>query len=170
MASVCRKLREHVDVPIIMLTARTEEADRVLGLEGGADDYVSKPFSARELVARIRSQARRIRGKSSPVAQRIELGSLVVDPTTMTVTFEGNELQLTTHEFQLLRALTERPGRVFTRERLLELTQGTSADAFDRSIDVLVSRLRVKLGDDARNPTLLKTVRGVGYVWAYAVR
>jgi DNA-binding response OmpR family regulator len=161
---VCRKLRERVDVPIIMVTARTEEADRVVGLEGGADDYVSKPFSTRELLARIRAQARRARGRSGPRPDRLQLGSLVVDASAMTASFRGRSLVLTTLEFAVLRALAERAGRVLSREQLLQLVHASGDEAFDRSIDVHVSRLRQKLGDDPRNPRLLKTVRGLGYL------
>jgi DNA-binding response OmpR family regulator len=161
---VCRALRERVDVPIVMVTARTEEADRVLGLEGGADDYVAKPFSSRELLARIRAQARRARGKAGPPQGRVQVGDLIVDPATMTATLDGELLALTTFEFALLRVLAERSGRVLTREQLLELLHGNAEESFDRSIDVHVSRLRHKLGDDPRNPRRLKTVRGVGYV------
>jgi two-component system OmpR family response regulator len=161
---VCRALRARIDVPIIMVTARTEEADRVLGLEGGADDYVPKPFSSRELLARIRAQARRARGRSGPPQQRVQVGSIIVDASSMTATLAGVLLVLTTFEFALLRVLAERAGRVLSREQLLELVHGSADDAFDRSIDVHVSRLRQKLGDDPRNPRLLKTVRGVGYV------
>lgn len=161
---VCRKVRERLDVPIVMVTARTEEADRVLGLEGGADDYVSKPFSSRELLARLRAQARRARGKSGPPNPIIHVGALVVDGATMTATLAERTLALTTYEFGLLRALAERAGRVLSREQLLELVQGSADEAFDRSIDVHVSRLRQKLGDDPRNPRLLKTIRGVGYM------
>jgi DNA-binding response OmpR family regulator len=149
-----------------MVTARTEEADRVMGLEGGADDYVPKPFSSRELLARIRAQARRARGRSGPATTRIEIAGIVVDAATMTVTLRGKTLGLTTFEFALLRALAERAGHVLSRERLLEIVHGTADEAFDRSIDVHVSRLRHKLGDDPRSPRLLKTVRGVGYVLA----
>ncbi len=161
---VCRKLRQRADVPVIMVTARTEEADRVMGLEGGADDYVSKPFSSRELLARGRAQARRARGKVGPDSPRIEVGDLVVDSVTMTATLKGRRLELTSYEFALLRALAERPGRVLGREQLLELMHGSAEDAFDRSIDVHVSRLRHKLEEDPRSPRLLKTIRGVGYV------
>ena len=161
--AVCRALRERIDSPIIMVTARTEEADRVMGLEGGADDYVSKPFSSRELLARIRAQARRGRGQSGPQASRTEVGKLVVDAATMTAQMNGQPLSLTTHEFALLKVLAERAGRVLNREQLLVLLHGSADDAFDRSIDVHVSRLRAKLGDDPRHPRLLKTVRGVGY-------
>jgi two-component system OmpR family response regulator len=161
---VCRELRERLDVPIIMLTARKEEADRVVGLEGGADDYVVKPFSPRELLARIRAHVRRVRGKAGPTRQRVDLGDLTVDSSTMTATLRGAPLALTTFEFTLLRVLAERSGRVLTREQILELVHGSSEDSFDRSIDVHISRLRHKLGDSPRNPRRLKTVRGVGYV------
>ena len=163
---VCRRLRERVSVPIIMVTARGEEADRVMGLEGGADDYVSKPFSSRELLARIRAHARRARGKTGPASPRIELGALVVDSVTMTATLRGVRLALTTHEFALLRVLAERAGRVLAREQLLELVHGSAEDAFDRSIDVHISRLRHKLETDPKNPQYLKTIRGVGYMLA----
>ncbi|MDP8998843.1 MAG: response regulator transcription factor, partial [Myxococcota bacterium] len=163
---VCRALRERMDVPIIMVTARTEEADRVMGLEGGADDYVSKPFSSRELLARIRAQARRARGQVGPAKTSVQAGDIAVDSGTMTATLKGELLVLTTFEFTLLRVLVERAGCVLSRERLLELLHGSADEAFDRSIDVHVSRLRHKLGDDPRNPLRLKTVRGVGYILA----
>jgi DNA-binding response OmpR family regulator len=161
---VCRELRERVDVPILMVTARTEEADRVMGLEGGADDYISKPFSVRELLARIRAQARRARGRAGPRAVRMDVGDLSVDTGTMTATLAGKALVLTSFEFALLRVFAERAGRVLSREQLLELVHGAADEAFDRSIDVHISRLRTKLGDDSRNPRWLKTVRGAGYM------
>jgi len=161
---VCRQLRSRTDVAIIMVTARTEEADRVLGLEGGADDYVAKPFQSRELLARIRAQARRARGDAGPRPERIELGTLVIDSTTMQVTVGGKPISLTTSEFALLHALAQRPGRVLGREQLLQLLHGSSEEAFDRSIDVVVSRLRHKVEDDPRNPRMLKTIRGAGYM------
>jgi DNA-binding response OmpR family regulator len=161
---ICRSLRARIDVPIVMVTARTEEADRVMGLEGGADDYVTKPFSSRELLARVRAQARRGRGQAGPRAERIDLGEIVIDSATQSASLRGAALSLTTLEFDLLRVFAERPGRVLTREQLLELVHGSSDDAFDRSIDVHVSRLRGKLHDDPRNPKLLKTIRGVGYM------
>jgi len=134
--SVCRQLRNRTDVPILVLTARDEEADRVLGLESGADDYIVKPFSSRELLARVRAQVRRARGRVGPEAQRLQVGPLCL----------------------------EHAGRVLGREQLMCLARGTPDQAFDRSIDVQISRLRAKLHDDPRNPSLLKTVRGVGYV------
>ena len=164
--AVCRELRQRCHVPIIMVTARGEEADRVLGLEGGADDYVAKPFQSRELVARIRAQARRARGETGPKASRIAVGNLAIDAGSMTATRDGQPIQLTTIEFQLLHALAQRVGRVLDREQLLQLLHGSSDEAFDRSIDVLVSRLRAKIEDDPRSPKLLKTVRGVGYMLA----
>jgi DNA-binding response OmpR family regulator len=163
---VCRALRERIDVPIVMLTARGEEADRVLGLEGGADDYVPKPFSSRELLARLRAQARRARGAAGPRTTRLEVGDLVIDASSMTATLSGKPLGLTTFEFALVRTLAERPGRVLTREQLLQHVHGIGDEAFDRSIDVHVSRLRSKLGDDPRNPKMLKTIRGIGYMLA----
>jgi DNA-binding response OmpR family regulator len=161
---VCRQLRARTDVAIIMVTARTEEADRVLGLEGGADDYVAKPFQSRELLARIRAQARRARGDAGPRPERIAVGNLVIDTTMMQVTVDGKPISLTTSEFALLHALAQRPGRVLGREQLLQLLHGSSEEAFDRSIDVVVSRLRHKVEDDPRNPRMLKTIRGAGYM------
>jgi DNA-binding response OmpR family regulator len=164
---VCRQIRLRSDVPIIMLTARGEEADRVLGLENGADDYVAKPFSSRELLARIRAQARRARGYAGPqAASPIRRGGLVLDPSALTASLHGREIHLTSYEFNLLRVLAERAGRVLTREQLLDLVKGNAEEAFDRSIDVHVSRLRQKLEDDPRHPRLLKTVRGSGYLLA----
>lgn len=161
---VCRMLRERLDVPIIMVTARNEEADRVMGLEGGADDYVVKPFSSRELLARIHAQVRRASGKAGPPAARTHVGDLVLDAATMTAELRGEPLPLTTLEFSLLKALAERAGRVLAREQLLSLLHGSADLAFDRSIDVHISRLRHKLGDDPKSPRILKTIRGVGYM------
>jgi len=163
---VCRQLRSRTDVPILMVTARGEEADRVLGLEVGADDYVTKPFSPRELLARIRATVRRVRGQAGPAQQTIQVGGLVLDPQRMTVLLDGKAVEVTAYEFSILRALAQRPGRVLSREQLLDLAKGSAELSFDRSIDVHVSRLRAKLGDDSRNPKILKTVRGAGYLLA----
>ncbi|MEI7706191.1 MAG: response regulator transcription factor [Deltaproteobacteria bacterium] len=163
---VCRELRARSDVPIVILTARGEEADRVAGLELGADDYVAKPYSPRELLARIRSVVRRARGQAGPAVKVIRVGKLVLDPGTRRATADGQELSLTGYEFSLLYALASRAGRVLSREQLIELAGGNAEEAFDRSIDVHVSRLRQKLGDDSRGPRLLKTVRGAGYLLA----
>lgn len=166
--AICREIRSRSDVPIIILTARGEEADRVLGLELGADDYLAKPFSPRELLARIRALLRRTRGQAGPSTRPIEVGPLRIDPGAHVATLDGKELELTSYEFNLLRVFAERAGRVLTREQLLDLVKGSAEEAFDRSIDVHVSRLRQKLGDDARHPRWLKTVRGVGYLFAAA--
>ena len=163
---VTRELRARTDVPIVMVTARGEEADRVLGLEVGADDYITKPFSPRELLARIRATVRRTRGQAGPAQQTIQVGGLSLDPARMTVTLDGKAIEVTAYEFSILRALASRPGRVLSREQLLDVAKGSAELSFDRSIDVHVSRLRAKLGDDSRNPKLLKTVRGVGYLLA----
>jgi DNA-binding response OmpR family regulator len=161
---VCRELRRSTDVPVIMVTAREEEADRVIGLDAGADDYVVKPFSSRELLARLQAHVRRARGQVGPHQRNVSAGELVLEPARLRATLAGRELPLTSYEFALLLALTERAGRVLSREQLLDLTRGSAEDAMDRSIDVHISRLRQKLGDDAKRPRLLKTVRGAGYV------
>jgi two-component system OmpR family response regulator len=161
---VCRELRERSDVPVILLTARGEEADRVMGLEIGADDYLPKPFSSRELLARIGAVVRRARGKVGPGKKTVKVGELWVDTSAHRATLRGRELPLTSYEFSILRVLAERAGRVLSREQLMELAKGSAEESFDRSIDVHVSRLRQKLGDDSRR--LLKTVRGVGYLLA----
>jgi two-component system OmpR family response regulator len=163
---VCRQLRQRLDVPIIMVTARREDADKVLGLESGADDYVTKPFSPIELVSRIRAVVRRHRGQAGPGQKVLRVGGLLLEPSSLRATLDGRELGLTSYEFSLLRVLAERPGRALSREQLLDLAKGNAEDAFDRTIDVQVSRLRAKLGDDARQPKLLKTVRGFGYMLA----
>jgi DNA-binding response OmpR family regulator len=163
---VCRELRTRSDVPIIMVTARGEEIDRVIGLETGADDYLPKPYSSRELVARIRAQVRRARGHAGPSTQPIQAGRLQLDPRSLTATLDGKALALTSYEFTLLRALAERAGRVLSREQILDLVKGSADEVFDRSIDVHIFRLRQKLEEDPRNPKLLKTVRGAGYMLA----
>jgi two-component system response regulator RstA len=167
---VCRRLRQHSDVPIIMITARGEEADRVLGLELGADDYLAKPFSPRELLARVRALVRRARGRVGPRVQTLTVGDLMLDPGARTAALGGVPVPLTGYEFSLLYALVERAGRVLSREQLMELARGSAEEAFDRSIDVHISRLRQKLGDDSRHPTRIKTVRGVGYQYVAEAR
>jgi two-component system, OmpR family, response regulator len=163
---VCREVRARSDVPIIVLTARGEEADRVMGLELGADDYLAKPYSPRELLARIRAVTRRAKGRAGPAQGVVRVGSLHLDPAARTVALEGRPVHLTGYEFALLEALARRAGRILTREQLMELARGSAEEAFDRSIDVHVSRLRQKLGDDPKRPRLIKTVRGSGYVLA----
>ncbi|HET7755177.1 MAG TPA: response regulator transcription factor [Anaeromyxobacteraceae bacterium] len=164
--TVCRELRARSDVPIVVLTARGEEADRVMGLELGADDYLAKPFAPRELLARIRAVVRRARGLAGPRVKVVTVGELVVDPGARRATLAGRDVLLTGYEFSLLLALAERAGRVLSREQLMELARGSAEDAFDRSIDVHVSHLRQKLGDDPKRPHIIKTVRGAGYVLA----
>jgi DNA-binding response OmpR family regulator len=163
---VCHEIRSRSDVPVVMLTARGEEADRVMGLEIGADDYIAKPFSSRELLARIRAQVRRARGGSGPRAEVLAVGPLRIDAASRSVTLRNRTVNVTSYEFAILRALAERPGRVLSREQILDLARGNSEETFDRSIDVHVSRLRQKLESDPRHPSLLKTIRGLGYMLA----
>jgi DNA-binding response OmpR family regulator len=161
---VTRRLRRDSDVAILMLTARTSESDKLLGLELGADDYVTKPFSTAELVARARALLRRASGT---VRERVlELGALQIDPARRQVLRHGEPVTLTTLEFDLLYFLASRPGRVFTREALLEQVWGTDRVVDDRSIDSLVSRLRRKLEDDPGTPRYVQTVWGAGYRFA----
>ncbi len=162
---VCKELRTRSVVPILMITARSEEADRVIGLELGADDYLGKPFSAREMLARVRALVRRARGHLGPDAGVVRVGPLELRPGSMALTSAGRDVALTSYEFAILRVLAERHGRVLSREQIMELVKGTCDDAFDRSIDVRISRIRQKLGDQG---TLIKTVRGVGYMLAHA--
>ena len=161
---VCRKLRQHSDVPIVMLTARGDEADRIVGLELGADDYLAKPFSPRELVARLRAVLRR---REAPRATPLlRFGRLEIDRDARVVRVDGDERGLTGHQFDLLVALADCAGRVLSRDALLERVRGDSPEAFDRSIDVHVSRIRAAIEDDPRRPRRLLTVRGAGYVFA----
>jgi len=162
--ALSRSIRSRSSLPIILLTARGEEADRIVGLELGADDYVTKPFSARELLARIQAVVRRAEGRAGPRAREVKVGRVIVDSGSLRATLDGQLLALTSYEFALLRALAENAGKVLTRERLLDLAKGNAEEAFDRSVDVRISRLRQKLGDDPRHPRLLKTVRGSGYM------
>jgi len=161
---VCTVLREHVDTPVIMVTARTTHADRVDGLEGGADDYVTKPFAPRELLARIRAQTRRHRHQVGPVDDELSAGGLTLHLKRRDATLHGKALDLTTYEFDLLWTLLRSVGTPLTREQLVDAVRGNAEEAFDRSIDVHVSNLRKKLGDPPRQPRWVKTVRGVGYM------
>ncbi len=162
---VCRRIRARSQVPILMLTARGDETDRIVGLELGADDYLPKPFNPRELLARIRAILRRSASRDTTVSTSaaLHLGALEVDPTTRSVTLEGKDVALTTAEFDLLHALASQAGRVLSRNRLLEIVHGPGWAAYDRSVDVHISRLRQKLEQDPKRPSLLKTIRGVGY-------
>jgi two-component system OmpR family response regulator len=163
---VCRQLRARTDVPIVTVTARNDEADRVALLEEGADDCVVKPFSSRELLARIRAHVRRAEGRVGPRAHSVRVGGLVLDAAAMSVALHGEAIAVTTYEFVLLHALAVRAGHAMKREQLVGLVRGTSDETFDRTIDVHISHLRQKLHDDPRKPRLLKTVRGVGYMLA----
>jgi DNA-binding response OmpR family regulator len=159
---VCRRLRQESGVPIIMLTARVEEADRVVGLELGADDYVAKPFSPRELVARVRATLRRANGEVGP-ATTLRAADVELDTAALTATIAGQPLDLTPTEFQLLATLVRQPGRIFSREQLLGAVHGVTFDGYDRSIDSHVKNLRRKMEPDPRQPRYIQTVYGVGY-------
>ena len=167
--SICRDLRTRSQVPIIMLTARGEDVDRIVGLELGADDYLPKPFNPRELLGRIRAVLRRTahapRDPSPETVRSFSFSNWKLDTTTRTLTdLEGKEVALSGAEYRLLAVLLSSANRVLSRAQLTELLRGREADPFDRSIDVRVSRLRQILGDDARAPQIIKTVYGEGYV------
>jgi two-component system OmpR family response regulator len=175
---LCRELRagKYRDVPVLMLTARNEEVDRILGLEMGADDYLPKPFAVRELLARIRSVLRRTRMlppgmEVSESSQMLAFGDWRLDTTARhLLDAEGTMVSLSGAEYRLLRVFLDNAQRVLTRDQLLNLTQGRQADAFDRSIDLLVSRLRQRLRDTAREPRYIKTLRSEGYVFSAEVK
>lgn len=162
------RLRSASDIPVLMLTARGDDTDLIVGLELGADDYLSKPFNPRELVARLRALVRRQRrtvaGKGA--GKLLRFGRLEIDTTRRVVRLDGAERELTGYQFDLLAALAENPGEVMTRDELLRRARGRGIDAFDRSIDVHVSRIRAVVEDDPREPRRILTVRGVGYVFA----
>jgi two-component system response regulator RegX3 len=160
---VCRELRRTSQVPIIMVTARGEEADRVVGLELGADDYVTKPFSAREVAARIRAVLRRAEQARPPETEALAIGELRIDAAGRTATLAGEPVELSRKEFDVLHLLASEAGRVVTRERLLEEVWDTTWFGSTKTLDVHVSGLRRKLGDDPAAPRYLHTVRGVGY-------
>ena len=159
---VARTLRAETAVPIVMLTARVEESDRLLGLELGADDYITKPFSPRELVARVKAVLRRSE-KGATTDGLLRLGDLTLDTARLTVTRGAAAIDLTPTEFQLLATLARRPGRVFTRAQLLDAVRGDGGESFDRAIDAHVKNVRRKIEPDTRNPRYILTVYGVGY-------
>jgi DNA-binding response OmpR family regulator len=161
---VCRQLRARSDIPVLMLTARGDAMDRVVGLEIGADDYLPKPFEPRELLARLRAILRR--RERSAGAGVLRFGRLEIDRDARHVRVDGTERTLTGHQFALLVALAERAGRVLSRDALMDLVRGEELEAFDRSIDVHVSRIRAAIEDDPKRPRRLLTVRGAGYVFA----
>ncbi len=172
--TLCRKLRGDTDTPVIMLTARGEETDRIVGLEMGADDYLAKPFSPRELLARIKSVLRRTRSLPRNLraddARAITFAGWRLDAVARhLVSPEGVVTSLSGSEYQLLRIFLSHPNQVLTRDQLMLLAKGREADPLDRSIDIQISRLRHRLGDDPADPRIIKTVRGEGYVLAVAI-
>ncbi|MBS3957221.1 MAG: response regulator transcription factor [Clostridiales bacterium] len=164
---VCRDIRDTSDVPIIMLTAKGEEEDRIVGLSLGADDYLVKPFSPRELVARVRALLRRAHAGEEPQRDRLTFGVLDVDVAAHKAFLSGRELDLTASEFKLLVTLARYPGRVYTRMELVEKVLGYDFEGYERTIDSHVKNLRAKLDDDPRDPTFIRTVHGVGYRFEY---
>jgi DNA-binding response OmpR family regulator len=166
---VCRRLREESDVPVLLLTARSGDSDKVVGLDIGADDYIVKPFSPRELMARVRVQLRRHRPPSEEEPVLVADG-LILDPTAVEVTLHGESVSITPAEFRILHALMRRPGRVFSRDELIDALHGNDDPGIiDRTIDVHLGRLRRKLGDDAGAPQFIGTVRTMGYKFVAAV-
>jgi DNA-binding response OmpR family regulator len=161
---ICRTLRAKSDMPVLMLTARGDPLDRVVGLELGADDYLPKPFEPRELLARLRAILRRRVGQGQ--SQVLQFGRLEIDKGAREVRLDGQRKTLTSHQFALLLALAERAGRVLSREALMDLTKGEALEDFDRSIDVHISRLRAAIEDDPKHPRRIVTLRGAGYVFA----
>ena len=172
--TLCRELRGKTNLPVLMLTARGDEVDRIIGLEMGADDYLAKPFNPRELLARIKSVVRRAQAlppnMESDKQHNLRFAGWTLDVATRNITAEdGLVVPLSGAEYRLLRVFLDHPQNVLAREQLLELANGREAILFDRSIDVLVGRLRKRLRDDSREPVLIKTVRGEGYVLAASV-
>ncbi len=162
---VLRQIRSFSNVPVLMLTARGEETDRIVGLELGADDYLPKPFNPRELLARLRAVLRRVRPTAAPT-EVWRFGRLEIDLGAREVRVDGEAVALTGHQFNLLRALAERPGRVVTRDQLMVAVRGEDLEAFDRSIDVHISRIRAAIEEDPKAPRRILTLRGAGYVFA----
>jgi len=170
---VLKEIRAVSRVPVIMLTAKGEEADRVVGLELGADDYLPKPFSPRELLARIKAVLRRLEPGVKATAGgseglRVEAGNLVLDKARQMLLIEGKEVQLSSTEYRVLRVLMENPNRVLSRDQIMTLAQGKDFMAFDRSIDVHISKLRAKLESDPRSPKRIKTIWGSGYMFVHS--
>lgn len=160
---IARKIRQTDDTPIIMVTARVEELDRLLGLELGADDYITKPFSPREVVARVKAVLRRVDKASEDEPEEIAIKGLVIDVTSHSVKKNGIEIDLTPTEFSLLITMAQRPGWVFSRLQLLEASQGVAYEGYERSIDAHIKNLRAKLGDDSKDPKYIETEFGLGY-------
>ena len=167
---VCRRIRAlpsaAAHLPVLMLTAKGDAMDRIIGLEMGADDYLPKPFEPRELLARIRAILRRRIDHTSPITKTLRFGSLEIDRDARSVTVSGAPCDMTSYQFDLLVALAERAGRVLSRDQIMEAVRGRELDAFDRSIDVHMGRIRAAIEVDAKDPKRILTVRGVGYVFA----
>jgi DNA-binding response OmpR family regulator len=167
--SLARELRGRSEMPILMLSARGEEIDRVVGLEVGADDYLAKPFSPRELLARLRALLRRVRpgpvASSGVAAEQHRFGSFLLDPLAHRLLRDGVEVRLTGAEFELLRIFVEHPNRVLSRDTLVDLLKGYDRDPFDRSVDIRVTRLRRKIETDPAAPAYIRTIRGEGYLF-----
>jgi DNA-binding response OmpR family regulator len=163
---VCRRVRESSDVPILMLTARGDASDRIVGLEIGADDYLPKPFNPRELLARLRAILRRGRGGTMERSSVLRFGRLEIDRDARTVRVDGEARMLTGYQFDLLNVLAENAGRVLSRDTLMNKLRGQDLEAFDRSIDVHISRIRSAIEDDPKHPRRVLTLRGTGYVFA----
>jgi two-component system alkaline phosphatase synthesis response regulator PhoP len=159
---VCRRLRTHSNVPIIMLTARDEESDKLVGLELGADDYITKPFSPKELVARVRAVLRRVEVGIEP-REQLRAGDLTLDVPRMRLTRGDQAIELTPTEFELLAALASQPGRIFTRAQLLDAVHGVAIESYERAIDAHIKNIRKKLEPNPREPRYILTVYGVGY-------
>lgn len=166
---VCRQIRRETDTPIIMLTARSEESDKLIGLELGADDYVTKPFSPREVTARVRVVLRRSRGQVQP-PPILRANTLILDLEAHTAAKDDQPLDLTPTEFDILTALMRHPGQAFTRLQLVEAAQGVAYEGYERVMDQHIKNLRAKLGDDARAPRFIETVFGVGYRFSVEFR
>jgi two-component system, OmpR family, phosphate regulon response regulator OmpR len=162
---VCRRLRSRNDVPILMLTAKGDDFDRIVGLEIGADDYLPKPFNPRELLARLKAILRR-RKPVEAEGGALRFGSLVIDPGSRIARLNGQAVSLTSHQFELLLAFATHAGRVLSRDQLMDFVKGEELEAFDRSIDVHVSKIRAAIESDPKEPRRILTVRGAGYVFA----
>jgi len=163
---VCRRIRGVSDIPVLMLTARGDETDRIVGLEIGADDYLPKPFNPRELLARLRAILRRRAGGSATRGEALRFGGLEIDRGARLVRVNGNERGLTSYQFDLLWTLASNAGRVMSRDALMDKLRGEEIDAFDRSLDVHISRIRAAIEQDPKHPRRIITVRGAGYVFA----
>jgi two-component system, OmpR family, phosphate regulon response regulator OmpR len=163
---VLKRLRRRSDLPVLMLTARGEDTDRIVGLELGADDYLPKPFNPRELLARVHAILRRGRAAEPAAGDVLRFGRLEIDRAAREARVDGTPCVLTSHQFELLRVLAERAGRVQTRDQLMQAVRGEDLEEFDRSIDVHISRIRAAIEDDPRQPRRIRTIRAVGYVFS----